>query len=198
MSHNESFLSQMQPLRGYQNSNPDLMKPGIIIGYEGKHFDINNLTPEDFSRETQGRCLSREARYCGNTRLPYYVAQHCVVGAEVFLLMGRPDLARIFIRHEGSETILRDMTKPIKDMLPDYEALQQKLDRYNAQVHDLTYPFPPEIKILDKNLAQYEMTFMMNTSMHTEYWDSGQAEVRFLETWDKIEHIWNTYYKQPA
>lgn len=186
----------IRPLIGHQNSNPAFMKPGIIIGYNGLEFDINNLRPEDFSKETQARCLSRESRFCGNTNKPYYVAQHCVVGAEFFLLMGRPDLARIFIRHEGSETILRDMTKPVKDMLKDYEALQQRLDQFNAEVHGLPFPFPPEIKMLDKNCAQYEMTFMMSTNLHTDYWTSEEAERRFIETWDKIEYILDTYYKQ--
>jgi len=186
----------IKALKGYQNSNPDFKKSGIIIGYNGMMIDINNLRPEYFSKHQQARSLSREARYCGNTHKPYYVAQHCVVGAEFFLLMGRPDLARIFIRHEGGESILRDMTKPVKDLLPDYEALQERLDRYNAEVHGLPWPFPPEIKQLDRNCAQYEMTFMMSIDLHTDYWTSEVAEARFIETWDKIEYIINTYYQQ--
>lgn len=184
----------IKSLSGYQNSNPELSEPGVVIGFEGKPYNINELTPDLFSKENLARCLSRESRYVGNTHQIYSVAQHCVAGAEAFLLMGRPHLAFIFLVHDGSEIILRDMTKPIKNLLKEYEELQERIDQYIAGVYKLEYPYPPEIKQVDKNCAQYEMTCMMQQNLHFDYWSADLAESRFIETWNKVEHILQTYY----
>lgn len=188
----------IRDLKGYQNTSDALKQPGIIVGYRGKPFNILSLRPEDVSKENFARCLAGENRYISNTNKPYSVGQHCAVGAEAFLIFGRPDLAKIFMCHDGSETILRDITKPVKNMLNEYEKLQDEIDEFIAMVHGLPWPYPPEIKKLDKNLAQYEMTFMMSTSLHNDYWSFEETQTRYLETWKKIEYITETYYTPTA
>lgn len=158
----------MKKLIGYVSSHPHLFnKEGQTVGYNGNLYTITDpqsirdyITPRIIAES-----LARQCRYLGNTRVHYSVARHSVRGAEAALLMGNVDLAKQFLFHDAAETLHGDQSKPFKIMIsenwPDYVSITNALDKIICDLFDVTFPYSPELKVIDSNLAIDEMTSFM-------------------------------------
>lgn len=71
--------------------------------------------------------LSQNARYNGNARYFYSVAEHSVL---VSLLVEQLNLGdpREALLHDAHESIISDVPSPWKSILPDYRALEARLE----------------------------------------------------------------------
>lgn len=110
---------------------------------------------------------SIEPRYSGATFFPYSVAQHSILVADIIDILldnyeayqyaygnmcrffsqdidVRNVLRSIALLHDATEAYLKDMPKPIKDVMPDYTAYEHKLELliYNKYLNDITNVYP--------------------------------------------------------
>lgn len=98
-----------------------------IRTFSGTMVDLKNLDPKTIKVEDIAWGLATEYRYGGHT-VPSLitVAQHSVEVA-VRVAKGAPvEYQLAALMHDASEAYIRDMPRPIKSLLPDY----QKLERY--------------------------------------------------------------------
>lgn len=190
---------RLKILEGYQNdpNYPERQKYGASISRNGILIDLTN--PEDpnlidYISNIRELAIgfSRITRYAGNSN--HLVSTHCVRGAEAFLLIGEPKLALYFLLHEIEEVVgFSDIPGPVKTMLP----LDSEIKKYSAaiekkmcEIYKLEYPFPSEIKIIDRNLAQLEMVEMkMSKINHLFVNDQIDAANIFVHTYNKIMAI---------
>jgi hypothetical protein len=183
-------------LKGYQSENAEANIKGASVAQDG--IIVNLLEFKEFhyiTPERIAKALSRLKRYCGNS--PMSVAQHCIRGAEAFMLSGNPYLAYIFLHHESfTEAIgFGDIPGPVKAILGEnLKIYENKTEETIARYFGFEYPFPKEIKIMDKNLAQDEMTSMSLEKYCINIMSEQTAYDEFLKLHYKLIHILGEYY----
>ncbi|MEW6648186.1 MAG: hypothetical protein AB1450_13385 [Pseudomonadota bacterium] len=88
-----------------------------IETYTGLTVDLANPDPRTISADDIAHALSRIQRFGGHTNVPYSVAQHSVLVAEIaHRLYPSPDglLERQALLHDAQEAYLGDMVHPLK------------------------------------------------------------------------------------
>ena len=93
----------------------------------GHCFDLVNPEGSDFSILDIASSLSKICRFTGHVHRDrfYSVAEHSV---NVSLLVP-PRFALAGLLHDAAEFILQDIASPLKRLLPDYRALEARIER---------------------------------------------------------------------
>lgn len=100
-----------------------------------------NPQPEHFDPWQTGKALSYINRFAGNWG-PYSVAQHSVmVCGVVRYLEGSTKQQLAALHHDDSEMVIGDIPNPIKTVLPELEAIENRIQnainmRYNCYIQD--------------------------------------------------------------
>ncbi len=177
----------IKPLKGYQSETPEANLPGASVAMDGIIVNLIDFQQFDYiSYHRMATSSSRVKRYAGNSLMT--VAQHCCRGAEAFLLMGDIEKAWIFMHHEFTENIgFSDIPGPVKALLGEYlKKYENELELRVCKHLNIQYPFPPEIKIMDKSLAQDEMS-MMAHNLEFDYWSEEKSYNSFMNMINKLE-----------
>lgn len=145
---------------------------GILASGYYFDFDDPTITPILLSDVAWG--LAFNNRWGGQTvsrasgkHIPFSVAQHCVHG----LAYCEPELKLPWLMHEGVEFIGPDMLGPLKQAVPQFKEIE---NRINAQLWErwhlphLTPEMRAELKAIDKRMMATERRDL--TSWHGETW----------------------------
>lgn len=153
----------------------------------GTLFDI--LDPENsvFTIGDIAHGLARVCRFAGHTSHFYSVAEHSVHVARLV----DPRLGRAALLHDASEAFIGDVTRPLKALLPDYRAIEDRInvaiaDRFlGDQPESLTHP---SIKAADIVMAMVEARALMPEA--EGFWIAQKQEVKALypDTWQRAKH----------
>ncbi|EGP02748.1 hypothetical protein AAUPMG_12496, partial [Pasteurella multocida subsp. multocida str. Anand1_goat] len=146
-----------------------------INTYYGNTIDFQNPSVDQIDIRDIAHNLSFENRFMGQTKKPYSVAQHCVLGSAILEEMGDPELALMFLLHDASEAYLKDIPTPLKRLLGiayiSIETLFQMtiFQRFNLNHFDIDHP---EIKRIDLAILKTEKEQLL---------DEGNIEWKQLE-----------------
>lgn len=104
------------------------MNPTIQVQYYKGWFDLEHTTPSMVDSRDVALGLSRQARYNGFTTKYYSVAEHSVLMSAYLLKKHHdPVLAMKALIHDASEAYLGDMVTPLKMMIPEFRAWEDRL-----------------------------------------------------------------------
>lgn len=95
-----------------------------LLTASGRRFDPVDPQPDMIDLVDIANGLSNECRFAGQCRFFYSVAQHSVLVSQAV----PPDLAWEALLHDAAEAYIKDIPAPIKRLLPDYRALEHKID----------------------------------------------------------------------
>lgn len=128
-----------------------------IQTYTGKQFWPLDPKPEDICIEDIAHALSMCCRFSGHVERFYSVAEHSVLVSQ-----NVPAEHRLTaLLHDAAEAYLADIASPIKLHLPDYKAIERKVDHAVAARFDLSYPWPSEVKEADTRILHDERAQLM-------------------------------------
>ena len=95
-----------------------------ILTATGQHLDLADPQPDQVSVTDIAAALSRICRFTGHCSEHYSVAQHSVMVS----LLVPPEYALAGLLHDAAEAFLGDVAKPLKNLLPDYRALEKRVE----------------------------------------------------------------------
>lgn len=124
--------------------------------------------PSEVHIEVIAHHLANRSRYAGATqhrkffnRIFYSVAEHSVYVARfVRDHLGRPDLVKPALLHDGPEAFNGDLIRPLKYSKPFREPFKQveEINEFAIAIRfDLPNPLPPEIKMADNAVLAAEL-----------------------------------------
>ena len=100
----------------------------FMLTRSGRRFYPLDPLPSDFHMFDIGQSLSKTCRYNGHAPEFYSVAEHCTILSQYFLDRGELENARWAWAHDGAETYIGDMIRPIKWMFPEFHAIEKKIE----------------------------------------------------------------------
>jgi hypothetical protein len=124
------------------------MNPIIALA-NGGHFNIEHPEQSLVRIEDIAASLSKLCRFTGHCQNFYSVAEHSVRVSELV----PPSMALAGLLHDAAESIVGDMSSPLQHMLPEYKAIEARVERHLfwvLGVQDYLYPtMHPDIKRAD-------------------------------------------------
>jgi len=137
---------------------------------DSKEIDINDIA----------QALSLQCRYSGHTRWNgkmkhYSVAQHSLYASYI---CPYPLWALL---HDATEVYSVDIPTPIKKRLPNFKAMEDKIERSISIKFKLPWPRPAEVKEADIETFNIEWALLMQNDKRTKGYKDGMKNKKFLE-----------------
>lgn len=151
------------------------MSNNFITTFTGRYFDIVQPRAEHVEIEDIAHALSIEPRFGGHTVMPYSVAEHCVlvtrlVASEVgYKSHWKPTLMWALL-HDASEAYIKDIPRPLKDMMPEYKAIERRVMGAVIERFGMLSQMPVQVKEADDEMLKREA---QNLFMRAPEWVSG-------------------------
>lgn len=161
------------------------MSETCIMLASGALFDIVDPEGSDFTLQDIAHGLGRVCRFAGQTNRFYSVAEHCFHVARLVPV----ELGRIALLHDASEAFIGDVTRPLKALLPDYQAIEARIEaaiaaRFLAPAEHALGGFKAaDIKAADMAMCLHEARELMPAAPPAAptYWSSLPVDPVFWE-----------------
>lgn len=138
-------------------TNPDPLKDRFIQTFTGRKFYPFDLERAEIDILDIAIGLGREPRFAGHTIKTYSVAQHSTMTS----LVVPQEFALEALLHDAQEAYLRDLGSPIKQGLPDYQALEKKVSARILSEFGLGFPISEETHKADAAVFTTEVLCLM-------------------------------------
>lgn len=152
-----------------------------IRTYSGKYVNVFDLKPEDIDIVDIAHSLSLTCRWRGICKHFYSVAEHSIYVSDK--VPREHKLAALL--HDASEAYLGDIPRPVKQMLPDYLKLEQKVEKVIAERFGYQYPYHVLVKEADDELLIFEWNNLILNNKMVER-TSSVIEDEFLEHFKQL------------
>jgi len=151
-----------------------------ILTSSGDYFSFINPDAYHFEIETIAHALSYLCRFTGHTAEFYSVAQHSVMVSS--LLPREMQLAGLL--HDATEAFVGDMTKPLKDMFPEFRRIEKNIENAICRQYGIACPMPREVKQADLILLATEQRDLMpHVDLQWSYLEGVEAMKEKITPW---------------
>lgn len=165
-----------------------IIGPTILL-FGGSYFDFEAPEASDFTLEDIAHGLSMTCRFAGQCTRFYSVAQHSIHVSEIV----PPSDAFAGLMHDAAEAFIGDVSKPLKEMLPQYKEIEKRIEAAIFARVGLSLPLPPSVKEADIRMLATEQRQLMCNRDDWDYtrgrspltlqiptWSAKEAKARFL------------------
>lgn len=156
-----------------------------IRTYSGGKFDFANPNPDDIHIRDIAHALSHTARFSGHTFLPYSVAQHSVLVSKSLT----SDYQLAGLLHDATEAYMCDIPRTLKQMLPDYQAIEARVGEVIAAKFGFEWPLPSWVKHADNVTLRWEMRDLLPESQEWQTWNHELPRERVTPWRPKVAEI---------
>lgn len=108
--------------------------------------------PDTMCIEDIANALAQLNRYTGHTPYPYSVAQHCVLASRMIV----PELSFEMLMHDAQEAYVGDVSSPLKQLLPDYQEIEERLETVVRRKFGLPPKMTLHVKEVDTRMLVTE------------------------------------------
>jgi hypothetical protein len=122
----------------------------------GRLFDLVNPEQNEITVEDIAHGLAQTCRFAGQCNAFFSVAEHSVLVSQV---VRRSKLAALF--HDAAEAFVGDMSGPLKRLVPEYKAIEKRIERAIFLRLGIEWPPPPEVKRADHSVMAAEQEVLM-------------------------------------
>ncbi len=136
---------------------PDTDRGPWMQTFLGGRLHLLDPKPHEIDPRDIARGLAFQCRYTGQCSHFYSVAQHSVLCADMAEQDGGDFYAaRVMLLHDATEAYIGDMNRPLKSVLPEYQAIERKLWLAIAARFGLPADMPAAVKEIDKRMLAIE------------------------------------------
>ena len=156
----------------------NLYAKNSIRTVSGQYVNVVDPDPATILIEDIAHALAQIPRFGGHLKRQYSVAQHsvacCALAPEEFKLEA--------LMHDASEAYLLDMPKPIKVNLPDYQVIENRMQKIICEKFGLPFPMSKLVKNIDKDMLEFEWNTLVldNEAYLVERQNAYVAKKHFL------------------
>lgn len=143
--------------------------PRIMLA-SGSWFDFLDPENSDFTIEDIAQGLGNICRYAGQCRQFYSVAEHSL---HVSAMSPTNKLEALL--HDAAEAFLGDITRPLKQLLPEYKKIEKAVERAIFRRFDLDFSALAALKKIDLSVLAAEQVQVMPPG--TDYWSTESGIV---------------------
>lgn len=178
--------------------NPETIRtvkgPTILL-HSGAYFDL--LAPEEsgFTIDDIAHGLSNTCRFAGQSNRFYSVAEHSVHVSRFV----KPENAYAALMHDASEAFIHDISKPLKSLLPEYQAIEQRIEAVIAWRFDVPAPLPDEVSEIDIRMLITEQKHLIPARTDWDYMRGREPlPLAYLPCWspDKAKRVFLHYFEK--
>ena len=133
-----------------------IVGPTILLR-SGSYFDFEVPEESEITITDIAQGLSQICRFTGQCHTFYSVAEHSV------LCSRRVPAEHAFaaLMHDAAESVMGDVSRPLKSLLPDYKKIELRVERAILGKFGLSADMHPAVKQADMEMLAYEMHFVM-------------------------------------
>jgi 5'-deoxynucleotidase YfbR-like HD superfamily hydrolase len=103
-------------------------KAGSMLTFTREWVDPADPVATHIQIEDIAHALARICRYGGHLETTYTVAEHSMnVAAQLYRTTGDFEYAQAGLFHDAAEAYLGDVIRPVKDVLPGYHELEERM-----------------------------------------------------------------------
>lgn len=139
--------------------------PSIML-HSGAWFDFASPHTSNFTTEDVAHGLAHICRYSGQCSRFYSVAEHSMLVS---------DVAEGFefeaLLHDAAEAFIGDITRPLKQMLPDFQRIEAAVQDAVLKRFGVASPLAPQVKEADLRVLAAEQQQIMPPG--TDGWLAG-------------------------
>lgn len=143
--------------------------PSIML-HSGVWFDFLAPSESAFAIEDIAHGLSNICRYSGQCKRFYSVAEHSLLVSEV-----AEGFEFEALLHDAAEAFVGDITRPLKQMLPEFKRIENEVENAIFQRFGVPVPLPVEVKQADLRVLAAEQRQIMPKG--TDVWVPDQQVV---------------------
>jgi hypothetical protein len=161
-----------------------------VTTFTGKRVHVFNAKIEEICVEDIAHHLAQQPRFVGACIKPYSVAQHSVILAQLFLKLGKVELAKFALHHDDAEYVLCDVSSQIKYArgMKFYKKTEKALQKKIYQKFGMDYrKVDPDAEIIESCGEPMEVKIMDGILVCNEARDT----LRFPPPWSKRGYIPN-------
>jgi len=171
-----------------------MIPPHAILTASGVYFDLAAPERAPVDVVDISHALAHQCRFTGHTRRFYSVAEHSVHCSYLV----PPEDALAALLHDAAEAYIGDVSKPLKSMLPDYQALEKRVEAAVFAHFGLPAVLPDSVKRADMEMLRAEQirsmcnedewAFHGYTSAigYVRFWSPTVAKVKFLKRYMQL------------
>lgn len=149
------------------------MRKGTWIQtHSGRQYWPADPRPADILIDDIAHALSMQCRFAGHSSRFYSVAEHSVHVSRLV----PPEYQLAGLLHDATEAYLHDLTRPLKQMMPEYRLLEDRNWFVIAAKFDLDFDLPACVKEADATMVFVERRQLFPNVVDAEDWGHGLVE----------------------
>ena len=165
----------------------DLLKyDGCINTFSGSKLSFIEPKPEQINVLDIARGLAFKAHFGGQTKNYFSIAQHSILVCDLMplTLRNNPAMCLVALFHDASEAYTGDMVKPLKNLLPEFKVIEDRITKVIFEKLGLDLELLKIVKPYDIEAQKIEYSNFYG-DMNTLYYQNPiRSNDAFLERFD--------------
>jgi|SRR5579871_6166525 len=136
----------------------NLYTPNSIRVFTGKYINLIDPDPATIFPSDIAIGLARECRWGNHCKRFYSVAEHSIECMNAAMRLYPDEIGLPFqcLIHDAPEAYLKDIPSPLKNLIPEYEKIEENIQRAICKRFGVSYPHNAKVKEIDKMILEEE------------------------------------------